>query len=106
MHAHTPPTGMVILRARYGSKLSTDCGERWWTLAPWDATLADHSGGGGAGSGGGGGDDGEEGGGSAEGVAIAELAAAHNVDVTVPLQFFVKVRRPILSLSIQAQLIG
>eukprot|EP00904_Undaria_pinnatifida_P002718 jgi/Undpi1/12447/HiC_scaffold_5.g02118.m1 len=82
--------GMVILRARYGSELSTDCGERWWTLAPWDATLADHSGGGGAGSGGGGGDDGEEGGGSAEGVAIAELAAAHNVDVTVPLQFFVK----------------
>ena len=80
---------MVILRARYGSKLSTDCGERWWTLAPWDATLADHSGGGTGGGGGSGGEEGDEG--SAEDDVMAQLAAAPNVDVTVPLQFFVKV---------------
>lgn len=61
--------------ARYGRELSVDCGERWWTRAPEVSTMAATE------------EDGPD------GSSMAELASAPNVNVTVPLQFFVKVRR-------------
>eukprot|EP00903_Cladosiphon_okamuranus_P016023 g14795.t1 len=70
--------GVVILLARYGAELSRDCGEQWWAQAP---------------------EPGERGvplsglvdsGGGPEEAAALELVSKPNVDVTVPLQFFVK----------------
>lgn len=70
---------MVILLARYGADLPQDCGERWWTQAPEPGArgvpmsgLVDSGGG-------------------PEEAAAVELVSKPNVEVTVPLQFFVKV---------------
>eukprot|EP00752_Nemacystus_decipiens_P008472 g7570.t1 len=70
--------GMVVLLARYGAELSRDCGRQWWTQAPGPdaggvplSSLVDAGGG-------------------PEEAAAVELISRPNVDVTVPLQFFVK----------------
>lgn len=70
---------MAILLARYGAELTRDCGEQWWTQAPDPGAggvplsgLVDSGGG-------------------PEEAAAVELVSKPNVDVTVPLQFFVKV---------------
>lgn len=72
--------GLKIIRARYGCRLSQDCGADWWAAgseASEASTLSET------------GDDG-----GAEpppASSIDQLISAPNVDVTVPLQFFVKV---------------
>lgn len=73
------PTGMVILLARYGADLFRDCGEQWWTQAPDPGTSGPLSGL-------------VDSGGGPEEAAALELVSKPNLDVTVPLQFFVKVR--------------
>lgn len=69
--------GMVILLARYGADLSQDCGRQWWTQAPEPGVGMPLSG--------------LVASEAPQGAATVELVSKPNVDVTVPLQFFVKV---------------
>lgn len=69
--------GMVILLARYGANLSQDCGSQWWTQAPEPGVGMPLSG--------------LVVSEAPQGSAAVELVSQPNVDVTVPLQFFVKV---------------
>ncbi|CAN0115039.1 unnamed protein product [Pylaiella littoralis] len=68
--------GMVILLARYGANLSQDCGSQWWTQAPKPGVGMPLSG--------------LVVSEAPQGSAAVELVSQPNVDVTVPLQFFVK----------------
>ncbi|CAM9254074.1 unnamed protein product [Ascophyllum nodosum] len=76
--------GLVIVCARYGSQLSANCGSHWWSRSPTDPPAANGS--------------------STAAAAAAPISptgegngsqaiprvCAPNVDVAVPLQFFVK----------------
>ncbi|CAB1119381.1 unnamed protein product [Ectocarpus sp. CCAP 1310/34] len=100
-HEEMEKGGLVILLARYGADLSRDCGERWWAQAPQNAAA---------------------GGGTAgtpamplsglvesegpEGAAAVELVSQPNVDVTVPLQFFVKDSTLTLPFGSKSHLLG
>lgn len=70
----------MIVSARYGLNLSKDCGRRWWSRVEEDSTTIAET------------LAGEDMDGQS-GATIREVLSAPNVDVTVPLQFFVKVRK-------------
>ncbi|CAN0177099.1 unnamed protein product [Scytosiphon promiscuus] len=103
----TESGGIVILLARYGAELSQDCGQRWWDRAVSSASGAAAAAAPGNGTGGGTtplsalvASEGPE------AAAAVELVSQPNVDVTVPLQFFVQNSTLTLPLGSKSHLLG